>query len=307
MPNQAKPTARPKRFLRWLQASVASVGVVSAGGVGLPSALHGTTGAVEVTGPDTPTDAVEGERTVMTLNLAHGRGDGLSQMLQTRSRISRKLEEIAAVVRREQIDILAVQEADKPSWWSGNTDHVRAIADASELPWSAHATNVKGLGLGYGTAVAARSPIQAAHGHTFAPTLPTFPKGFAIAAVSWPGVRTNTVDVVSVHLDFASSSARRAQLQELAAVLSKRDRPALIMGDFNTSITHKDGHLRGFVARLNLQSFDPEERVPVTFPARKSRIDWIFVSSDLRLAGVRVLQDVLSDHRAVVATVSPAE
>jgi endonuclease/exonuclease/phosphatase family metal-dependent hydrolase len=48
------------------------------------------------------------------------------------------------------------------------------------------------------------------------------------------------------------------------------------------------------------------ERLPTSFPRRNRRFDWITVSADFRFRDYRTLPNVLSDHRAVVATLELA-
>jgi len=55
---------------------------------------------------------------VMTLNIAHGRSTGFHQLLQSRSTVVRNLDHIRAVLSREKPDLLGLQEADGPSFWS---------------------------------------------------------------------------------------------------------------------------------------------------------------------------------------------
>ena len=61
---------------------------------------------------------------VMTLNLAHGRGEAFHQLFQKSTTIIQNLDEISAMLKREQADVVALQEADAPSFWSGNFHHV---------------------------------------------------------------------------------------------------------------------------------------------------------------------------------------
>ena len=66
---------------------------------------------------------------VMTLNIAHGRKDGPNQVFQKARTIKSNLDEIAEVVNREKPDVLALQEADGPSIWSGGLDQVKYLAE----------------------------------------------------------------------------------------------------------------------------------------------------------------------------------
>jgi len=52
---------------------------------------------------------------VMSLNIAHGRKDGMNQLLLSGTTIRNNLEDIAAVLVQSGADIVALQEADVPS------------------------------------------------------------------------------------------------------------------------------------------------------------------------------------------------
>jgi endonuclease/exonuclease/phosphatase family metal-dependent hydrolase len=74
------------------------------------------------------------------------------------------------------------------------------------------------------------------------------------------------------------------------------------MGDFNCGYCAKDSTLRLLAQELNLQAHEPEATDMVSFPLRNKRFDWIMISAELAFRDYRTLPDVLSDHRAVVAT-----
>lgn len=95
------------------------------------------------------------------------------------------------------------------------------------------------------------------------------------------------------------SRVRGAQIDRLIEVLRERRRPVLIMGDFN--MTWKAGNdLQRLADTLALESFEPEARL-ITFPTTGARLDWILVPRELAIEEYRVLDDVVSDHRGVVA------
>ena len=74
--------------------------------------------------------------TLVTLNLAHGRKNRLNQLLVSSDTIRENLHTIADLIRERNADVVALQEADGPSFWSGNFDHVGYRAEASEYPVS---------------------------------------------------------------------------------------------------------------------------------------------------------------------------
>lgn len=245
---------------------------------------------------------------VLTLNIAHGRGEALNQALLRRGTIERNLDDVAAVLSRIQPDVAALQEADGPSIWSGRFNHVDRLAEAAGFEHMFRGSHVDGFGLDYGAALLSRTALQHRDSVRFAPSPPTPPKGFVVATVDVPAATDSKVDVVSVHLDFASARVRRRQLDRLADSLEARSRPRIVAGDFNCGWDDADRALRSFCERLQLSAFQPDvpEVDAATFPSTGQRLDWILVSPELEITDCRVLPDVVSDHRAVVAVISPA-
>ena len=248
---------------------------------------------------------------VMTLNVAHGRKDGTHQLLQSTATIRAHLDDIARVLSRVSPDVAALQEADGPSFWSGNFDHVAYLAEESSFGYFVRGEHVSGMKLSYGTALVSGLPLENARSVTFAPSPPTPAKGFLVATVEWPlpSGQSSRVDIVAVHLDFSRQSARDSQVDEIVRALSPRRRPLIIMGDFNCSWTGEEPTLRTLAEKLGLRAFRPEQPSAqlVTFPARQRRLDWILISSELEFVSCEVLPDVLSDHRAVVSEITFAQ
>lgn len=227
---------------------------------------------------------------VMTFNIAHGRATGFHQALLPAHRIRANLSAIADACA--EVDVVALQEVDGPSLWSGRFDHVRHLAERGGFADAFRGSHVRRLGLDYGTALLSRRPLADPSSVTFAPSFPTPRKGFVVASVDLDGA---PVDVVSLHLDFARAAVRARQLAQLAATLKARARPAIVMGDFNSPEPD--------AALLGLTAYRPDAPDLATFPKFRSRLDWILISRDLDFAGHRVLPAGLSDHQAVVAEV----
>ncbi len=244
---------------------------------------------------------------LVSLNMAHGRKDGISQLLQSEARIHGNLQRISELLTRIDADIVALQEADGPSRWSGNFDHVEWLARQAEYPWQARVGHAESWLFSYGTAILSRWPVAENYGHTFSPSPPTFNKGFQLVHVDWPSGGNNResqgVDIVSVHLDFSRRSVRRKQIDELSEVLSQRTSPTVVLGDFNSDWLAENGALRQLADRLDMRVYQPDSEQLVTYPANGKRIDWILISRDLEFLGYRVWPDVVSDHLAVVADI----
>jgi endonuclease/exonuclease/phosphatase family metal-dependent hydrolase len=243
---------------------------------------------------------------VLTLNLAHGRKDAWHQALLRRAAIQANLDEVVRLLKDERPDVVALQEADGPSFWSGRFHHVAYLSKKTGIPFFVLGQHVRRMKLAYGTALVSRQRLQEQASHRFRPSPPTLRKGMVIGTIRWPGTRQFSLDVVSVHLDFSRKSIRQRQARELIGRLAGRRRPLVLMGDFNCGYSTKDPTLAILARELNLHPHEPEAADMVSFPSRNRRFDWIMVSAEFRFLDYRTLPNVLSDHRAVVATLELA-
>lgn len=239
---------------------------------------------------------------VLSLNMAHGRNDSFSQLLIDEQKIRENLDEIVAFLKREDADIVTLQEADEASRWSGNFDHVELVARAAGYDWFTHASHVNNVLGSYGTAVLSRFPIRKGFQVDFNPTPPTTRKGFTLAEIEWtPGTADGeklTIDVVSVHLDFSRRSKRIEQVKDLMEVLRKRSNPTIVLGDFNSSWTEGDRELQALAKVRKLKTHRPEANYLYTYS--EERFDWILVSQEFEFCNYFTASDILSDHLAVI-------
>jgi len=261
---------------------------------------------VPETGQLLPVSVADTRLKVMTLNMAHGRGDSFHQLFQTTATTLGNLDAIAVMLSREQPDIVALQEADGPSFWSGNFNHLAYLADRSPFSWAVNGRQVEGLGLAYGAALLSRVELQQPESIIFDPSLSMLRKGFVVSTIDWPGQPGVKVDIVSLHLDFSSEYTRRSQARELIAVMQGRGHPMIIMGDFNTDWKHADSTVHLITRELDLSAYSPGVGGLETFPLSDKRLDWILLSDGLEFSSYRVVADVLSDHRGVIAEISLA-
>jgi len=240
---------------------------------------------------------------VMTLNVAHGRGTGFHQLLQHPDETRENLDNIATLLKDTAPDIIALQEADGPSFWSGNFNHVEYLGSRSEFSHSVQASHVDGMGLSYGTALMSRLDLSNPQAVTFDPSLSPVPKGFVVSTINWPGNKDIDIDVISVHLDFMSKSIRGKQAEELVRILRARNNHVIVMGDLNTEWQQQDSAAQYLAEKLGLTAFQPESTDLATFPALGERLDWILISSGLEFHSHEVIGNGISDHRSVVAEI----
>jgi len=240
---------------------------------------------------------------VMTLNVAHGRKNGCHQFLQRTTTIKSNLDDVASVIKRKGPDLVALQEADGPSAWSGSFDHVRYVAGKAGIAYSIRGEHVKRKNTSYGTAILSDISMNTHVSVTFPPSPPTFSKGFVITTIIMPGNPSVDVDVVSVHLDFSRKAVRERQAQEIVTRLANRKRPLIVMGDFNCEWPSREQTLRVLMDALQLRAYRPGAKNMATFPKSGRRLDWILVSPEFDFVTYDVMNDTISDHQGVIADV----
>jgi endonuclease/exonuclease/phosphatase family metal-dependent hydrolase len=241
----------------------------------------------------------------MTLNAAHGRRDGPNQLFLERSAFDTNLALISDLLRQSNADIVALQEVDGPSRWSGRFDHARTLAKQADYPWHYRGDHATSWLFEYGTALLSRLPLKATRSHRFQPSLPSPRKGFVIGQIALPapsfGIAELIIDVFSVHFDYLSRRAQASQLEELIDVLARRVNPVIVLGDFNSTWQRPDSTVRELVRRADLAAHQPGAEHLATHG--DERLDWILISEEFRFEQYRVLPDVVSDHQPVLATI----
>lgn len=244
---------------------------------------------------------------ILTLNVAHGRKGAINQILLDKETIQQNLREIADLLTKENVDVVALQEADSPSVWSGNFDHVDFISRQAGYPWHYSANHASSWLFNYGTAILSRWPISETLKHTFKPSPPTLNKGFMLGRMIWrPTPESNhaiEIDIVSVHLDFSRKSIREQQIQEIADALSHRNNPLIIMGDFNSEWFAERSVVKRLAEKVRMKVYEPYADNLPTYIKRGTRLDWILISNELEFVSYQVLPDIISDHLAVIAEV----
>jgi len=241
---------------------------------------------------------------VATLNLAHGRKDSINQLFVWENTFKENLNDVAEVLARHRPHVVALQEADAVSRWSGSFDHVSYLAAGADYPWRTHVSNAEGWLYSYGTALLSALPIAETVKHTFESSPPTLDKGFVLAQIEWPsGEESNsrTIDIVSVHLDFSRQSIREKQIHEMIEMLSARMNPTIILGDFNSEWLAETSVVQEFATKSRFTAYRPESVDYNTY--KDKRLDWILITKDLEFVNYQVLPDILSDHAMVVADI----
>ncbi|MDE3271025.1 endonuclease/exonuclease/phosphatase family protein [Pseudoalteromonas sp. G4] len=234
---------------------------------------------------------------VMTANIAHGRGINFSQLTTSTEEIKQNLDALSAHINLHKPSIVALQELDSPSWWSGNFDHAKHLVENTSFEHYMVTNHVDAWWGKYGTGILSNYPLQNCKGFTFAPSFPTTNKGYSYAEIDLG--YDQSIGLVSLHLDFSRASVRIQQITELTKQLKQNKKPLIIMGDFNTDWRWQTSVVKTLSEDFDLTLFEPESNTLDTFSDK--RIDWIIISHHFKFKHYKTVGAGLSDHLFVIA------
>jgi endonuclease/exonuclease/phosphatase family metal-dependent hydrolase len=226
---------------------------------------------------------------VMTYNIHHGIGsDG-----------KRDLERIAALIKTQKVDIVALQEVDRGTIRSGRTDLSAELARLTGMNFY-FGKNIDYQGGAYGNAILSRFPILEATNILYQMLTPHEQRGLLQCSVDVDGRK---LVFMSTHLDYHNDDAERAlDVKAIkTAIEAYTNAPAILCGDFNEgpgSRTYK--RLSEFLA----DTWKPVgEGSGFTFSSSGpwSRIDYIWHSKELQPLNALVPKTNASDHLPIVA------
>jgi len=250
--------------------------------------------------------------TLVTFNIAHGRGLSLYQGFQTERRIHSNLARIGQLLAQSGADIVALQEVDEDSHWNKRVNLLQKLKQETGFPHAYLGVNTRRTGhkpLAYGNAILSRHPVRFWKNNPFG-TATLGEKGFLYAEVDIGG---QALPIINLHLDYRSRQRRIEQLEQVITFLRSHPHPnrtghrplaPIICGDLNThSVRVGDAVRRLFEALLAHGEYEiwPHPKAK-TFPAHlPSRgLDFIFVPRPYRARRCDVLKSYLSDHRPVL-------
>jgi endonuclease/exonuclease/phosphatase family metal-dependent hydrolase len=221
---------------------------------------------------------------VMTWNLHHGEGeDGKLD-----------LERIAARIREQKPDLVALQEIDNKCRRTKGVDQAAELAKLAGLN-GAFGKAMDHDGGEYGQAILSRFPIEDKQVHP----LP----GDGEPRIAFEVMVTafdKKLRMITVHLDHQQDDRRLRQAEAVVKALENHHEPMILAGDFND--VPGSAPLNAFAEQWKAV---PKKQPVFTIPAKdpKSEIDHLFVRGFEPANPALVLPEaVASDHRAVVVT-----
>ncbi|MDB2673451.1 endonuclease/exonuclease/phosphatase family protein [Akkermansiaceae bacterium] len=263
--------------------------------------------AVTVSGDGGVLDKWDGTLKIGCYNIAHGRGEepgGSNWEGGSKKERKQRLDEIADLIREQDLDLVILNEVDFNCTWSHGVNQAQALAEDCGYPFVVEQRNLD-LGIPFfrvaiGNAILSRFPIGDASGVEY----PEVKWWEPIAAGKKEGVKVvvNLPDDASLELCGVHTETRDAKVRKgsVEALLKSAGERSVLAGDFN-SVRAGDG-TTAIDLIFNDGRWKEAKASGATFPTAKPeiRIDWIFVPRDWEELNSKVLVKNLSDHAMVV-------
>ncbi len=259
-------------------------------------------------------------------NIAHGRGLAKSNWDggTPEQRIER-LDQIAALLKEIDADIVILNEVDFDTSWSNHVNQAEYFAEKCGYPFRVEERNLDFRVLHrtwrFGNAILSRVPLTNAS----LIDLPSFSE-FETAAAGKKrafGVDTligdSTIHVVAAHLSHRSEKIREKSAAAIIDHVKAVELPTVIAGDMNSSPPPFPQHRLTKNGKNAIETFrsaglfkfsqenTPTQKSEFTFPADSPAIviDWFLFTKELdEKASYRTVDSTLSDHRPIVIDLS---
>lgn len=228
--------------------------------------------------------SVNGAIKVMSYNIHHGKNKlgmyTLDQMIDT--------------IKENEIDIVGLQEVDRNVYRSKFKDQVKLMASELKM-YYAFGPNISVMGMEYGNAILSKYPIRS----TENVHLPGFKekRGLLISKID---VKGSDVNFLVTHLGLTKQE-RVNQLKVISRYIEHIGENSILVGDFNSD--YNSDEMNSIKAVMNDSSKEQEGQFKSTYEGLviKSKIDYIFVSPNIKVLNYDVLDTNASDHFPVIA------
>ncbi|MBO9617484.1 MAG: endonuclease/exonuclease/phosphatase family protein [Niabella sp.] len=207
---------------------------------------------------------------------------------------------IAAVIKKEKPDIIALQEIDVNTGRSGKINEAALLAEKAGYHSFHFSKTIDFDGGDYGIMILSRYPLSDMETHKL-PTDPATggePRVLSVATAALPNGKK--IRVASVHLDFQGKTNSKLQMTEVNKILGKEKLPVIIGGDFNAAENSETIGLldKEFTRTCKNCAFTIEEG------KEKLAIDFIAYKPGTKFSVIKhqvIAEDYASDHRPVMA------
>jgi endonuclease/exonuclease/phosphatase family metal-dependent hydrolase len=222
--------------------------------------------------------------TVMTFNI-----EGHASLLR-----SNHIEEIAAVIRKYNPDIVSINEAHRRTWQARFGDHVSDLHRLTGMA-AVFGRSYTFIGGDFGNAILTRGRIVRSEVHELPGT--GEPRSLLEAVIDVNGGRVEMYVAHTTAWASLSRATRTDQLQCINAHVQAAAHPFILAGDLNAPPDAPE--MQKFLGSNTLR-FAGDPKTP-THKVMEQRLDYILIDPGWQVRSARVLDDGPSDHRPVIA------
>lgn len=223
--------------------------------------------------------------TVMTFNI-----EGHATLLKG----DEQIEDVAAVIRKYNPDVVGINEAHRGTWQARFGDHVEALRLLTGMN-VVFGRSYTFMGGHFGNAVLTRGDIVSSDVRDLPGT--GEPRSLLESIIR---VNGGTIELYVTHTSAWGSigeAARSDQLKCVQAHLRASHHPFILVGDLNTPPDSDE--MKAFLAGNTLQ-FAGDPKAP-THRVLEQRLDYILIDPGWIVRSAQVLDEGPSDHRPVLA------
>lgn len=210
------------------------------------------------------------------------------------------LDAIVRVIKKENPDVVALQEIDVNTGRSGKINQAALLSQKTGYHAFHFSKSIDHDGGDYGIMILSKYPLSDMSTHKL-PTDPATggePRVLSLAVVTLPGGKK--IRVASTHLDFHGKTNGKLQMTEVNRILAGEKLPVIIGGDFNATEKSETIQLldKTFTRTCSSCAFTIEEG------KEKQAIDFIAYKPGTAFSVLShrvVEEDYASDHRPVQA------
>ena len=214
------------------------------------------------------------------------------------------LERVASLIESSAADIVLLQEVDRGTTRSGNTDQLATLMRLTGMH-GAFGKSLDYQGGDYGIAMLSRWPITNDEVVPLRIEPPQPRAGGSLEPRIALVAETNGLTVANTHFDASRVDTWRAQEVEELLRNAEVRRPIVAGGDFNAEPGSRI-HERMLAAGMRDAWLECGEGQSLTFPAAQpvKRIDYLFLAAGATCSSATVLDSDASDHRPFLVTVT---
>lgn len=238
---------------------------------------------------------------VMTYNIQHCR-DYKRSTKEKKDIIDYDL--ISGAIKSQNADIVVLNEVRNTGLHCGYRNQTKILARKAGYKYYKFGEAIKfGFLLPYGNGILSRFPMKTEVIKIPDPLVKNEKAYYETRCVikAEIGIKAKKITILGSHFGLANSEKKNA-VKTVTGLIDKCTTPCVLMGDFN--MVPNDGKLKPVYDRL-IDTAAYFEKPLLSFPSDKPKmkIDYIFVSKDIKVKYADIPETIASDHRMYICDI----